>query len=118
VGTPQVEAYKRITLDPNIRCEVKIDMWRQSDVDAYEIFKPNQGSDAHYQAVSIIKYKIRGSGRLLVAHNFMNFDITIPRLEGTYADKAPLRVLRHGLETVRQGDLNLMQYYDDVEAAF
>lgn len=77
--------------------------WRQSAVDAYEIFKPYHGSEAHYQTVSIIRNKIRGSARgLLVAHNTVsNFDAIIARLDCTYADKTSLRVLRQGLGTVR-----------------
>nr|ADI57936.1 gag protein [Drosophila melanogaster] len=133
VEAPQVETYQKITAGPEVRCDIKLDIvktmpdfsgeqddyvsWRQSAVDAYEIFKRYNGSEAHYQAVSIIRNKIRGPARgLLVAHNtVLNFDAIIARLDCTYADKTSLRVLRQGLDTVRQGELSLMQYYDDVE---
>lgn len=77
-----MKAHQKITVDPNIRCEVKLDIvktmpdftgeqddyvsCRQLAVDAYEIFKPYYGSEAHYQAVSIIRNKIRGSARGLL----------------------------------------------------
>lgn len=133
IDTPQVEVYSRISIDPAVRCEVKLDIvksipefdgeqsdyvaWRQSAVDAYEIFRPYQNSEAHYQAVTILRNKIRGSARaLLVSHStVLNFDAVIARLDVTYADKTSLRVLRQKLEMVRQGELSLMQYYDEVQ---
>jgi len=55
VEAPQVERYERVTCDPSIKCEVKLDIvksvptfngsheeyvsWRQAAVDAYEILK-------------------------------------------------------------------------------
>jgi len=91
--------------------------WRQSAVDAYELFKPFDGSYTHYQAVTIIRNKVRGAARaVLVSHNtVLNFDAIIARLDCSYADKTSLRLLRQGLEMVRQGDLTLMEYYDEVE---
>lgn len=89
--------------------------WRQSAIYAYDLFKPYNGSSAHYQA--ILRNKIRGAaGALLVSHNtVLNFDAIFARLDCTYSDKTSLRLLRQGLEMVRQGDLPLMQYYDEVE---
>lgn len=45
----------------------------------------------------------------------LNFDAVIARLDVTYADKTSLRVLRQKLEMVRQGELSLIQYYDEVQ---
>lgn len=133
VDAPQVEVFQRISVDPTVRCDIPLDLiksipefdgtqddyvaWRQSATDAYERFKPYNGSTAHYQAVTIIRNKIRGSARaLLVSHNtVLNFDAIIARLDCTYADRTSLRTLRQGLEMVRQGDLGLMEYYDTVE---
>lgn len=133
VEAPQVERYERVTCDPNIKCEVKLDIvksvptfngsheeyvsWRQAAVDAYEIFKRYIGSEAHYEAVAILKNKVCGAARaVLTSHNtVLNFDAIIARLDCTYADKTSLRVLRQQLEMVRQGDLDLMDYYDEVE---
>jgi len=122
VEAPQIEAYQKIQPDPSIPCGVKLDIVKtlpdfSGEQDDYVSWRQYEGSEAHYQAVSIIRNKIRGSARgLLVAHNtVLNFDAIIARLDCTYADKTSLRVLRQGLETVRQGDLSLMQYYDEVE---
>jgi len=83
--------------------------WRQSATDAYELFKPYNGSSAHYQAVTIIRNKIRGPARaLLVSYNtVLNFDAILARLDCSYADKTSLRLLLQGLESVRQGDQTL-----------
>jgi len=91
--------------------------WRQSATYAYELFKLYNGSSAHYQAVTIIRNKIRGPARaLLVSYNTMlNFDAILARLDCSYADKTSLHLLRQGLESVRQGDQTFMQYYDEVE---
>lgn len=133
IETPQVETYQRVTIDPSVGCEVKLDIvksvpnfngnheeyvsWRQAAIDAYEIFKRYVGSEAHYEAVAILKNKVTGPARaILTSHNtVLNFDAIIARLDCSYADKTSLRVLRQQLELVRQGDLNLMEYYDEVE---
>lgn len=133
VQAPQVESFKRIVVQPDVRCDIPLDIiksvpefegrsdeyvaWRQSACDAYELFKPFNGSCAHYQAVTIIRNKIRGAARaVLVSHNtVLNFDAIKARLDCSYADKTSLRLLRQGLEMVRQGDLSIMNYYDEVE---
>jgi len=63
--------------------------WRQYATDAYELFEPYQGSTAHYQAVTVIRNKIKGPARaLLVTHNtVLNFKAILARLDCSYADK-------------------------------
>ncbi|KAH8351120.1 hypothetical protein KR084_005183 [Drosophila pseudotakahashii] len=51
----------------------------------------------------------------LRSNTVLNFDAILARLDCTYADKTSLRVLRQNLEMVRQGDADLMEYYDEVE---
>lgn len=129
----QVEAYQRISIDPNVGCSISLVCvksipefngtqdeyvhWRQSAVDAYELFRPYIGSNAHYQAVNIIRNRIKGTARALLSsyNTVLNFDAIITRLDCTYADRTSLRILRQQLEMVRQGDSTLMQYYDEVE---
>lgn len=133
VHAPQVETYERVVPNPNVKCDVKLDIvkslptfsgnhdeyvsWRQAASDAYEVFKRYDGSEAHYEAVVIIKNKICGNARaLLTSHNtVLNFDAILARLDCTYADKTSLRVLRQNLEMVQQRDADLMAYYDEVE---
>jgi len=133
VETPQIVTYEKISVRPEVNCDIPLDIiksvpeftgtqdeyvaWRQSAIYAYELFKPYNGSSTHYQAVAIIRNKIRGTaGALLVSHNtVLNFDAILARLDCTYSDKTSLRLLRQGLEMVRQGDMPLMQYYDEVE---
>jgi len=83
--------------------------WRQSATDAYELFKPYNGSSAHYQSVTIIRNMIRRPARaLLDSYNTVrNFDDILARLDCSDADKTSLCILRQGLESVRQGDQTL-----------
>jgi len=45
----------------------------------------------------------------------MNFDAIIARLYFTYADETPLRVIQQELATLRQCDVPLLKYYDEIE---
>jgi len=67
--------------------------------------------------IRLLRNKIRGAaGALLVYHNtVLNCDAILARLDSTYSDKTSLRLLGQGLEMVRQGNLPIMQYYDEVE---
>jgi len=84
VQAPQVEVYEKVTPDPTIKCDVKLDIvkslptfsdshdeyvsWRQAASDAYEVFKKYNGSEAHYEAwptMVIIKNQICGNARSL-----------------------------------------------------
>jgi len=86
VETPQFVTYEKKPGRPEVGCDIPLDIiksvreftgtqdeyvaWRQSAIYAYELFKPYNGSSAHYQAVAIIRNKIRGTaGALLVSHN-------------------------------------------------
>jgi len=133
VEAPQIITYEKITVNPEVRCDLPLDIiksvpefsgtqeeyvaWRQAAIYAYDLFKPYNGRSAHYQALAILRNKIRGAaGALLVSHNtVLNFDAILARLDCTYSDKTSLRLLRQGLEMIRQGDMPLMQYYDEVE---
>lgn len=133
VEAPQIITYEKISVDPDAKCDIPLDIiksvpdftgaqdeyvaWRQAAIYAYELFKNFPKSTAHYQAVAIIRNKIKGSaGALLVSHNtVLNFDAILARLDCTYSDKTSLRLLRQSLELVSQGEMSLMQYYDDVE---
>jgi len=128
---PQVEAYQRVSVQPGAPpCDIPLHViksvldfngeqdeyvaWRQSATDAYELFKPYQGSSAHYQAVTIIRNKIGGSPRALLV-SVLNFDAILARQDCSDADKTSLRLLRQQLEAVRQSDQSLLQYHDEVE---
>jgi len=133
VKTPAVVSYQKITVVPGVKCDIKLDIiksvpdfsgaqdqyvaWRQASIDAYELFKPFDDSSEHYQAVAILRNKVTGpAGALLISYNtVLNFDAILARLDCTYADRTSLRLLRQNLDMVRQGEMTLMQYYDEVE---
>ncbi|KAH8292865.1 hypothetical protein KR044_001667, partial [Drosophila immigrans] len=134
IVAPNIETYEKVTIDTNVKCDARLDIlksvpsfdgvkdeyvsWRQAALDAYEFFRRyKRGSEAHYEAVAILRNKVCGAARsALTSHNtVLNIDAIIARLDCTYADKTSLRVLRQQLEMVRQGDLGLLEYYDEVE---
>jgi len=91
--------------------------WRQAAVGAYYIFKNFEGSSRHYQAVIIISSKIRGPADAVLSSfgTVLNFDAIINRLDFTYSDKRTMHVIEQEMGTLRQGNLSLLQYYDEVE---
>lgn len=133
VTPPVVQSYTAIGIRNDVRCDEPLDAvkclpeftgaqesyvsWRQGAVAAYHIFKPYNGSSRHYQAVIIIRSKIRGAADSLLSSfgTILNFDAIISRLDFTYSDKRPIHVIEQELGTLRQGGLSLLQYYDEVE---
>ncbi|KAH8405451.1 hypothetical protein KR222_003593, partial [Zaprionus bogoriensis] len=99
---PEVQTYEKIRIEGNVECNEPLDIvksipefdgkqenyvsWRQAATAAYEVFSPYDGSSRHYQAVAIIRNKIRG----------------------------PL-MIQQELNLMRQGDKTLLEYYDEVE---
>lgn len=126
IAAPQVVAYAAITIRNDIHCDEPLDAvkclpefagvqefyvsWRQAALAAYEIFRPHNGSSRHYQAVIIIRSKIRGPEDAVLASfgTVLNFDAIINRLDFTYCDKRPMHVIEQELGTLRQGDLSLL----------
>jgi len=45
----------------------------------------------------------------------LNFEAIVERLDFTYANKTPVRVIQQELDTMRQGELSLNKYYDEIE---
>lgn len=91
--------------------------WRQSAHTAYKVFKRYTGSSKHYQALAIIRNKIRGSadGVLASFNTVLNFDAIISRLDFTYSDKRPTYLIEQELSTLRQGNKTVVEYYQEVE---
>jgi len=80
IEAPEVESYQRVKVVPGApQCDIPLHIvksipdftgvqdeyvaWRQSATDAYELFESYEGSSAHYQAVTIIRNKIKGPAR-------------------------------------------------------
>lgn len=68
----------------------------------------------HYQAVAIIRNKIRGAavGVLASFNTVLNFKAIIARLDFTYADKRPVYLIEQELSTLRQGNLTVLKFYE------
>ena len=76
-----------------------------------------ENSSKQYQAVAIIRNKIRGSADTTLAsfNTVLNFKAIIARLDFTYADKRPIYLIEQELSTLRQGDLSVIEFFDIVE---
>ncbi|KAH8241926.1 hypothetical protein KR026_011406, partial [Drosophila bipectinata] len=130
---PQIKAYKPIEIRDDVKCDEPLDAvnclpeftgaqdayvsWRQAAVAAYYIFRNYVNSSRHYQAVIIIRNKIRGPADAVLSSfgTALNFDAIINRLDFTYSDKRQIHVIEQEMGTLRQGNLTLLQYYDEVE---
>lgn len=70
-----------------------------------------------YQAVTIIRNKIRGTAcdKLTGHGTVINCNAIIARLDKEYGDKRPLHLLEQELCTLRQGNMTVNEYYDQVQ---
>ncbi|KAH8360901.1 hypothetical protein KR084_005032, partial [Drosophila pseudotakahashii] len=130
---PEIRVYAAIQIRDDVQCSEPLDAvkclpefagaqeayvsWRQAATAAYHIFRRYDGSSRHYQAVIIIRSKIRGPADAVLSSfgTVLNFDAIVSRLDFTYSDKRPMHVIEQELGTLRQGSLTLLQYYDEVE---
>jgi len=132
-AAPIIKVYQPIDITGNVKCSEPLDAvkclpeftgaqetyvsWRQAAVAAYYIFRNYVNSSRHYQAVVIIRSKIRGPADAVLSSfgTVLNFDAIIDRLDFTYSDKRAIHVIEQEMGTLRQGSLTLLQYYDEVE---
>lgn len=133
VPTPEIESYREIEIIQGRQCDESLDIvkslpdfegkhetyvsWRQAAHTAYKIFENYDGSSKHFQAVAIIRNKIKGPADMVLSsfNTVLNFKAIIARLDFTYSDKRPIYLIEQELSTLRQGNLTLLQFYDEVE---
>ena len=117
--TIAVEEYKEIEISPLVSCNESLDVvkslpefegkieqyvsWRQAAHTAYKVYTKYEGSSKYYQAVAIIRNKIRGSADAVLAsfNTILNFKAIIARLDFTYSDKRPIYLIEQELSTLR-----------------
>ena len=133
LSTPEVAPYKDVEINKEIRCDESLEVvkslpdiegkhetyvsWRQAAHTAYKLFEPYDGSSKHYQAVAIIRNKIKGQADMVLSsfNTVLNFKAIIARLDFTYSDKRPIYLIEQELSTLRQGNMTLLEFYDEVE---
>lgn len=133
IGQNEVKPYEEVKIYSSLSCDESLEVikslpefdgkienyvsWRQAAHNAYKVFEKYDGSSKHYQAVCIIRNKIRGSADAVLAsfNTVLNFKAIIARLDFTYADKKPVHLIEQELSTLRQGDRSVVQFYDEVE---
>uniref|UniRef100_W8BK27 Retrovirus-related Gag polyprotein from transposon gypsy n=1 Tax=Ceratitis capitata TaxID=7213 RepID=W8BK27_CERCA len=129
----EIETFKEIEIIPGKHYDESLDVikslpdfegkhenyvsWRQAVHNAYKIFENFVGSSKQYQAVAISKSKIKGPADMVLAsfNTVLNFRAITSRLDFTYSDERPIYLIEQELSTLRQGNIKLLQYYDEVE---
>lgn len=129
----QEEVFEEASIDQAIVCNEGLDAvkslpefsgskkdylsFRRAAHVAYKMFEPFVNSSKHYEALSIIRNKIKGPAcDKLTGHNtVLNFKAIISRLDREYGDKRPLHMLEQEMDTLRQGSLSVADYYDQVQ---
>ncbi|KAH8259095.1 hypothetical protein KR026_004053, partial [Drosophila bipectinata] len=133
LSAPDIAVYSPVAVTGNTPCDEGLEAvkslpefddsqgkyvsWRQAALASYELFRRFDGSSKHYQAVLIIRNKIRGSADSILSsfNTILNFEAIISRLDFTYSDKRPLYLLEQDLTTLRQGQMSITQFYEEVE---
>lgn len=133
VNTPEVETFKEAEIRASVICNETLDImkslpefegknetyvsWRKAAHTAYKVYEKYDGSSKHYQALGILRNKIKNAADMVLSSfdTPLNFRAIINRLDFTYADKRPIYLIEQELSTLRQGNLTLLQYYDEVE---
>jgi len=133
VNTPEVETYVDAEIRPGVVCSEPLDIikslpdfdgksetyvsWRKAAHVAFKVFKDYEGSSTFYQALGIMRNKIKGPANTVLAsfNTPLHFKAMISRLDFTYSDKRPIYLIEQELSTLRQGDMTLTEFYDEVE---
>lgn len=133
LAKPKVQKFAKVTINPLVTCEITLDAikslpeflgqpgtyvsWREAAHNAYELFRRYDGSERHYQAVTILRNKVRGAADAVLSsfNTVLNFSAIIARLDFTYADKRPIYLIEQELSTLRQGSMSCLEFYDEVE---
>lgn len=128
-----VETFTDVTINRSIPCDDGLDVvksipefsgnkkeyltFRRAAEVAYKVFECAEGSVKHYQALAIIRNKIKGSAsdKLTGFGTALNFRAIMARLDHEYGDKRPIHLLEQELSTLRQGSLSVADYYDLVQ---
>lgn len=130
---PVVKQYEPVSINHNIRCDETLDVvkcipefngnrdnyvsWRQAAFNAHKVYELYEGSSKYYQAVAIIRNKIRGTAdaTLTSFNTVLNFEAIIARLDFAYGDKRPIHLIEQEMAILRQGNLSVRDFYDEVE---
>lgn len=130
---PVMRSYEEVELNRAIYCEEGLDgiksvppfsgekksylSFRRAAFNAFKLFEGFEGSPRYHQALTIFRNKILGKADdLLSSHNTVfNFHAIVARLDFEYSDKRPIYLLEQELSTLRQGNMSVVEYYDQVE---
>lgn len=127
-----IEPFQPVTIDPEVNStNFSLDLikslpefdgnmasypaWRSAASFAMKYYPEN--SEKSYVATGILRNKITDSANTTISsHNtVLNFKAILARLDQTYADKRPLHVLENELSILRQDNLTITDFYDQVD---
>lgn len=127
-GSTTVVEYKTQTIDDQIRCDETLDVikslpeftgntniyvsWREAANNSISLY--TKGSRKYFAALTILRNKItQNANDILTNHGtVLNFDAIISRLDFTYADKRPAHIIEQELSILRQGNLQIVEFYN------
>lgn len=127
-----IEPFQPVQIDPNVNStNFSLDLikslpefdgnpasypaWRSAASFAMEYYPEN--SEKSYVATGILRNKVTGSANTTISsyNTVLNFKAILARLDQTYADKRPLHVLENELSILRQDNLTIGDFYDQVD---
>lgn len=127
-----VEPFKPVVIDPAVdSANASLDLikslpefdgkaesypaWRAAAIFAMEYYP--ESSEKSYVATGILRNKITSSANTTLSsyNTVLNFKAIIGRLDQSYADKRPLHVLENELSILRQDNLTIIEFYDQVD---
>lgn len=130
---PNVVQYSDAVINRSIGCDLGLDVvkslpdftgdpldyltFRKAAENAYKLYSPFDGSVKHFEALAIIRNKIKGkaSSHLTGFETAFNFKAIISRLDEEYGDKKPLHLLEQEMSILRQGNNSIYEFYDAVQ---
>lgn len=125
-----VTEYSQQTIDEGITCDETLDIikslpvfggkdgtyvsWREAAHNSMFLYR--KGSRRYFAALTILRNKIvNDANDVLTNHGtVLNFDAIISRLDFAYADKRPIHIIEQELSIMRQGNLSLLDFYNEV----
>lgn len=128
--TNTVTEYSKQTIDDRITCDETLDIikslpvfagkentyvsWREAAHNAMFLYQ--RGGRRYFAALTILRNKIvNDANDVLTNHGtVLNLDAIISRLDFAYADKRPIHLIEQELSTMRQGNLSLIDFYNEV----
>lgn len=133
IATPEIERYEDCKINRSVTCDDSLDViksipdfsgdklqynnFREAATSAFKVFEHASGSVKYYQAVCMIRNKVRGdaAGKLTSFGTPRNFKAMIARLDHEYGDKRPIHMIEQEMSTLAQGNISVIDFYNEIQ---